>query len=195
MISGVARAIDTGRTDMSGRGIALAARPPKRLVGALAIASTVLVALAGIGCGSSSKSSTTTAATTTAATTTTATTTTAAALSKPQFLAQANAICTQGNQRIGPAGQALGNHPSTAQIAAFATGTFVPNIQGQIDALRALAAPAADKAAVKTMLDVAQANLNRIKIDPLLLAGSTPPFAEFGKLAHPYGLTACAPSG
>jgi hypothetical protein len=186
MISRVAGAIDTGRADMSSRGIALAPGPPRRLVGATAIASSLLVALAGIGCGSSSKSSTTT---------TTTATTTATGLSKPQFLAQANAICTQGNQRIGPAGQALGSHPSTAQIAAFATGTFVPNIQGQIDAIRALAAPAADKAVVKTMLDVAQANLNRIKSDPLLLADNTPPFAEFGKLAQPYGLTACAPSG
>lgn len=150
---------------------------PSRLAHAVAIAATLLVVLAGLGCGSSGKGSTTA---------------TVAALSKPQFLAQANAICTQGNQTIAPAGQALGNHPSKAQIVAFATRTFVPSIQSQIDAIRALGAPAADSAIVKTMLDVAQANLNRVKINPSLLAGPTPPFKEFAKLAHPYGLTACA---
>jgi hypothetical protein len=151
----------------------------RRLAGSIAIAAALLVALGAYGCGGSS-------------TTTTTTTSTVAALSKPQFLAQANAICSQGNQQLGPAVQALGTHPSRAQITAYATGTFVPSIQSQIDAIRALAAPAADRAAVKTMLDVAQANLNRVKSDPLLLAGNSPPFAEFAKLAHPYGLTACA---
>ena len=155
----------------------LAPIPPRRLTTAIAVAAPLLIALAGMGCGSSSKSSSTA---------------TVAALSKPQFLVQANAICTQGNQRLGPVGQALGTHPSKAQITAFVTGTFAPSIQSQIDGIRALAAPAADKAAVKTMLDVAQANLNRVKSNPLLLAGSNPPFAEFAKLAHPYGLTACA---
>ncbi|MFI4977773.1 MAG: hypothetical protein ACHQC8_03715 [Solirubrobacterales bacterium] len=154
----------------------LAPVPPDRLAGSIAIATTLLVALGAVGCGSSS----------------TTTTATVAALSKPQFLAEANAICTQGNQRIGPPRRALGNHPSKAQIIAYVTGTFVPSIQSQIDGIRALAAPAADKAAVKTMLDVAQANLNRVKSNPLLLAGNSPPFVEFAKLAHPYGLTACA---
>jgi hypothetical protein len=146
-----------------------------RLAGSIAIVAALSVALGAVGCGSSSSTSPT-----------------VAALSKPQFVAQANAICTHGNQQLGPAGQALGNHPSKAQITAYVTGTFVPNVQSQIDALRALAAPAADTAAVKTMLDVAQANLNRVKSNPLLLAGNSPPFAEFAKLAHPYGLTACA---
>ncbi len=164
---------------MAGRQTRLAPVLPGRLARSIAIAATLLVALGAVGCGSSSS---------------TTTTATVAALSKPQFLAEANAICTQGNQRIGPPGQALGNHPSKAQITAYVTGTFAPSIQSQIDGIRALAAPAMDKAAVKTMLDVAQANLNRVKSDPLLLAGNSPPFAEFAKLAHPYGLTACAPN-
>jgi hypothetical protein len=169
--------IDTRRKPMPSRRTRPAPFPPSKLSGSAAIAASILVALVGLGCGSSSKSSTTA---------------TVAALSKPQFLAQANAICTQGNQALGPAGQALGNRPSKAQITAYVTGAFVPSVQSQIDGIRALAAPAADKAAVKTMLDIAQADLNRVKNDPSLLAGNSPPFAEFAKLAHPYGLTACA---
>jgi hypothetical protein len=147
---------------------------PSRRAAAIAIAVTVAVGLSVAGCGGSSTSST------------------ATALSKPQFLAQGNAICAQGNQRLGAAQKALGNRPSQAQIAAYVTGTFVPSIQSQIDGIRALGAPSGEQATVKTMLDIAQTDLNRVKGNPALLAGGSPPFADFAKLAHPYGLTACA---
>jgi hypothetical protein len=57
---------------------------------------------------------------------------------------------------------------------AYVTTAFAPSIQSQIDGIRALAAPTADKAAVKTMLDIAQANLNRVRSDPSLLAKERP---------------------
>jgi hypothetical protein len=41
------------------------------------------------------------------------------------------------------------------------------------------------------MLATAQTDLHQIKSNPLTLTEKT--FANFGKLAHPYGLTACAP--
>jgi hypothetical protein len=40
---------------------------------------------------------------------------------------------------------------------------------------------------------VAQMDLNKIKSNPALLASGAG-FAEFAKLAHPYGPTACAPN-
>jgi hypothetical protein len=149
------------------------ARLPRKLTGANAVAATLVLALVSAGCGSSSKSSTT------------------AALSKPQFLAQGNAICGRGNQSFGAADKALGNQPSKAQITTFVTRTFAPDIQSQIDGLRALGAPSGDQAAVSNMLDVAQTDLNKIKSNPALLASGAG-FAEFAHLAHPYGLTACA---
>jgi hypothetical protein len=147
---------------------------PGGLIRVIAIAAVVVVALVVAGCGSSSKKAT---------------------LSKPQFLARGNAICAQGNQRVVAAEKSLGSHPSQAQITAFATSTFVPDIQSQIDGIRALAAPSAEQASVAKMLDVAQTELDQVKSNPALLAGSSPPFANFAKLAHPYGLTACAPQG
>jgi hypothetical protein len=42
------------------------------------------------------------------------------------------------------------------------------------------------------MLDVAQTDLNQVKSDPEMLDEKT--FTNFAKLAHPYGLTACAPN-
>ena len=151
------------------------APPPRKLIGVIAVAAMLVLGLTAPGCGSSSKSSTT------------------PTLSKSQFLAQGNAICAQGNQRLSAADKALGNQPTTAQITAFVTSAFAPDIQSQIDGLRGLSAPSGEQATISNMLGVAQTDLNKIKSNPALLASGAG-FAEFAHLAHPYGLTACAPS-
>jgi hypothetical protein len=147
----------------------------RKLARVIAVAATLALGPIAVGCGSSSKTST------------------AAALSKTQFLAEGNAICARGDQRLAAADKALGNQPSRAQITTFVTSPFAPDIQSEIDGLRSLGAPAADQAAVSKMLDAAQTDLNKIKSNPTLLAGGAG-FAEFAQLAHPYGLTACAPT-
>jgi hypothetical protein len=152
---------------------------PSRQIGVVALVTTLALGLIVGGCGSSSKSPTNKSTTT-------------AALSRSQFLAQGNAICARGNQSLGAADKALGNQPSKAQITRFVASTFAPVIQSQIDGLRALGAPSSDRAAVSNMLDTAQTDLNKIKGDPALLASGAG-FTEFARLAHPYGLTACAP--
>ena len=42
------------------------------------------------------------------------------------------------------------------------------------------------------MLRLVQADLNKLKSNPTLVA--TDIFGDFAKVAHPYGLTACAPT-
>jgi hypothetical protein len=155
-----------------------ASRPGRPAV-VWAVAATLMVGLAVVGCGSSNSS----------------TTTSTAALSKPAFLAKGNAICTQGNQKLQAAQQqVLGKgKPSTAQLTSFVQSQFAPIIQGQINALRALGAPSGDEAKVAAMLSSAQQGLNTVKSNPGVLAGgAADSFANFRKLAHPYGLTACA---
>jgi hypothetical protein len=153
---------------------------PSRLTGVIAVLTTLVVGLVAVGCGSSSSTKT--------------------ALSKPQFLAQGNAICAQGNQRLAAAQKGLektvGNQrPSPAQITAYVKSTFAPEIQGQINRIRALAAPSGEQATVRHMLDVAQADLNQVLSNRALLTGNSNPFANFANLAHAYGLTACATNG
>jgi len=137
----------------------------------MAIAATLIVGTAA-GCGSSSSST--------------------PAITKAAFLAKGNAICTQGNATLSAAAAKLGKNPSRAQIVAFVKSTEIPSIQAQIDAIRALGAPSADKATVTNFISLAQADLNRVKSNPLLIASNISPFADFSKVAHPYGLTACA---
>jgi hypothetical protein len=138
----------------------------------VAIAATLIVGLGAAGCGSSSKST--------------------PAITKPAFLAKANAICTRGNAQNSAVVARLGKSPTPAQVAASVKSATVPAIQAQINAVRALGAPSGDKAKVTHMLNLAQADLNKVKSNPALLQGNSSPFADFAKIAHPYGLTACA---
>lgn len=145
-------------------------RPPRSLRAVVAVAAILAVAVGVTGCGSSSKP----------------------ALTKAEFLTKGNAICAAGNKTLESAQRALGEHPSNTQITTYVTGTFVPSVQGQIDAIRALGAPSGEQATVTHMLDVAQEDLNKVKSNPALLGSGANPFANFAALAHPYGLTECA---
>jgi hypothetical protein len=146
-------------------------------LGRLAVAMAVLAiaAMAAAGCGSSSKSKTTTAP----------------AITKAAFVSKANAICTKGNKATNAAGAKLGKNPTKAQLTAYAKTVAVPSIQLQITSVKALGAPSGDEATVKKMLTLAQADLNKLKSNPALLNGKTDAFADFAKIAHPYGLKAC----
>ncbi len=136
---------------------------------------TLAGALLAAGCGSSGSD-----------------TSTSAALSKADFVAQANAICSKGNKATDAAGAQLHHGMSGAQIAAVVNKSFVPAVQVEIDGIRALGAPAGDESTVSSMLDLAQADLDEVKADPSLI-GDSNQFADFAKVAHPYGLTSCAP--
>lgn len=146
----------------------------------MALAAMLIVGLAVAGCGGSSDSS--------------SSTTSAATLSKAQFLSQANAICAKGNKELNAAGAKLGKNSSQADFTRYVTGTAIPGIQSQIDGITALGAPSGDQATVTSMLNLAQQDLDKIKANPDLLAGNVDQFANFAKVAHPYGLTACAPN-
>jgi uncharacterized protein HemX len=153
---------------------------PSRLA-AMAIIAVLILGFAAAGCGSSSSSSKTTSSTATTA------------LTKAQFVARANAICSTGNNQIAAADAKLSKNPTKAQITAVVKTTTAPSIQAQINGIRALGAPSGDKATVTNMLNLAQADLNKVKSNPASLAtGGASPFADFAKVAHPYGLTACA---
>jgi hypothetical protein len=144
----------------------------------------VLVAAGVAGCGSSSGSSSSSSAAATSA----------ATISKSVFLAKANAICVKGNAQSKAARAKLGASPSEEQIVSFVRGTEVPAVQAQIDQIRALGAPAGDQATVKKMLDLAQQAVGRVKVVPTILTTGEDVFAPFAAIAHPYGLTSCAPS-
>jgi hypothetical protein len=118
------------------------------------------------------------------------------ALTKVEFISQADAICAEGDREIDQAGrEAFGDQrPSEQEIEQFATDTVAPNIQNQIDGIRALTPPEGDEQQVAEILDAAQNGIDEIEQDPSLLnqgpdAGGA--FTEANNLATEYGLTDC----
>jgi hypothetical protein len=164
-------------TATAGRGHSSSPRPGR----AVACVALLFAGLLVAGCGSSSSG--------------TATSTAAAKppLTKAQFLAQGNAICTQGNKNLEGPEKALGTSPTEAQVVTFLKGPFKSEVQRQIDAIRALKAPTEDQAKVKHIFDLAQNELDHVTSDPkAFISASVSPFKEFETAAHAYGLTVCA---
>jgi hypothetical protein len=117
-------------------------------------------------------------------------------LSKKEFIKQADAICAKGDDKIDrQASRTFGNQePTEQEIEQFGAATVAPNIQQQIDDLRALTPPNGDEEDVAQILDAAQNGIDEIEQDPSLLnqgsdAGGA--FTEANRLAESYGLDDC----
>ena len=152
-----------------------------------AVAVAAIAALAIAGCGGGSSSSTTGASGTSGAQ--------GAALSKSEFLAKGNAVCAKGNQALNAAGNKAfsSGQPTQADEEKFVTDTVIPNIQAQIDGIKALPPPSGDEDQVNAIVAAAQSALDKGKQDPSLLTGQSgsDPFTQANKLADAYGLTKC----
>ena len=121
-----------------------------------------------------------------------------APLTKQEFAQQANQICADGNEEIDEGAQATFSEgrPAPEDQEAFFTDTVIPNVQSQIDDIRALTPPEGDEEEVAAIVDSAQSAVDEIEADPAALAdieegGSSDPFAEANKLAEDYGLEEC----
>lgn len=117
-----------------------------------------------------------------------------ASLSKADFVTQANAVCKTANQELDQAGQALGQNPTPEELDSFVTDNVTPTIQTELDAIRALGAPAGDEQTVNAILAAADSGLQRLQADPSLLTTGDP-FGEANQLADDYGLTVCGTGG
>ena len=148
-----------------------------------------LGALAVAGCGGDDDTTTDTTGATGA------TGVSGTALTQDEWVKQADAICAAGDKEINAAGQeAFGNgQPSQDEIEQFANDTLIPNVQSQLDAIRALTPPEEIADEVSSFLDDANAALDEIRDDPSLVAasGADDPFADVNAQAREFGLTEC----
>src|SRR4051794_12057334 len=129
----------------------------------VATAAAVAVALVAGGCGDDSRSTTKTTSS-----------------ARADFLKRANAICARGAGKIKAANQQAfgGRQASPAEIRAFVSRTLLPDVQAQVDQIRALPAPSGDSAAVKKILDTAQKDIDTGKSDPALFLHNAPVFQD-----------------
>jgi hypothetical protein len=155
---------------------------------AIALAGAAIV-LAVAGCGGGSKSTSTSAAASTASAS--ATTSAPAGISKTEFVAKANAICNATNGPLAATALKLASHPSPTEAAHIIAGTFIPEIQGQLGQIKALGTPVGGQATIATMDRLLAGDIAKIAKNPALAGPAV--FHDFAKVAHGYGLTACAP--
>jgi hypothetical protein len=153
----------------------------------IALAGAALV-LAAAGCGGGSKSST---SGTTAAKTSTSAPASTPTLTKAQFVAKANAICNATNGGLTATALRLASHPSPAEAMKIIHGTFIPQIKAQFGQVAALGVPAGGQATIARMDRLLVGDVAKIEKDPALAGPAA--FHDFAKVAHGYGLTACAP--
>jgi len=120
---------------------------------------------------------------------------TEAALSKPAYVKQANAICKKAADKINTAGsQQFGNkQPTEAELAKFVNDTAVPAFDDELSQLRDLPPPSGDEDTVNAIYDAAQDGADALKENPSILLENNPAaFQEANKLAKDYGLDVCA---
>ncbi len=151
----------------------------RRVICGLPLTAALIVGVGLSGCGSSS-------------TTNTATTPT---ITKADFIAKSNAICAKGNKEQ-QAGFAVygkkhslkpNQEPTKAQETELVNSVFVPNVQSQIDAVKALGVPSGEEQQVNSALEASQQALNKVKAKPELAFAKTSPFAAAGKQLHALG--------
>ena len=122
----------------------------------------------------------------------------APALTKPEFIVEADRICRSGDSQIEAVGDDLyfdaprGQRPKPAEVRRFALNIVVPRIESEIAAIEALGAPPGDEAEVEAILDATAAGVREIRADPEGLADGPPDgLRRAGDLAGRYGSREC----
>ena len=125
------------------------------------------------------------------------------AISKQEFVAQANQICTTGNLQLErraeqffsslelPKGQ---EEPGPAEEERFGTEVVIPGIQRQVDQVDALGRPEGDEEVIDEIVDKANRGLDQMRSDPSLAASEepVPVLDDAGNQLGEYGATECA---
>ena len=110
---------------------------------------------------------------------------------KAEYVTKANAICNATNGPLAATAVKLASHPSPVEAAHIIAGSFIPQIKSQLSQIQAIGTPAGDQPAIATMDRLLAGDIIRIEKDPALAGPAA--FDDFAKVAHGYGLTACAP--
>jgi hypothetical protein len=157
----------------------------RRMTCGLALMAALIVGVCVAGCGSSNSTSTETTA----------------AISKVEFVAKGNAVCVKGEKaqeaEINAYVKKNGlekQKPTKAQNVEIVETILAPNIQSQINGVKALGAPSGEEQQVSSALELSQQTLEKIEANPELAFGKKNTFAAAGKQLHALGLKKCAPN-
>lgn len=117
------------------------------------------------------------------------------ALTKAEFVKQANAICKEAEQeRLNEVKRVIAtvDPDGTKQERDKAVqDVFVDPYEGAAEEIESLGAPSGDGAKIEALTDAMKASLRKVEKNPRLVGRSNIQFAESNKLANDYGLTNC----
>jgi hypothetical protein len=140
------------------------------------LAGVVVLAMLAAGCGSDSDGETT-------------------ALTKKQFISQANAICIKHNKKTANAydGFFRRKKPASAsEVTQFANRVYYANLERRVQELEELVPPAADEDEVAALIETQKKGIEKAKAEKAVPFQST--FAAFqkaNKRAEKYGVAYC----
>ena len=111
---------------------------------------------------------------------------------KAEFVKQASKICDEANKEITAAGEKLGPDATDAEVEELISGTFVPNVRGQVSDIRDLGFPEGDEEKLGAIFDQADQILDDIEADPAKAVAGDDPFTPINPDLEAYGLDACS---
>jgi hypothetical protein len=115
------------------------------------------------------------------------------AISKAEFIAQANQICRAGSAEL--ARVSLDPDTSPEELQQIVVATVIPNIRKQVADIRALGFPAGEEAKLDGVFDQVEQILDQARANPAgMLDESTDEFAEVNQQLTAYGLDTCGES-
>ncbi|MGD9572186.1 MAG: hypothetical protein AB7V62_09895 [Thermoleophilia bacterium] len=112
-------------------------------------------------------------------------------LTREEYLAQGNAICAAGNERIEEIAAGLTGPPS-GQEAVDIVNAVADDISGQVDEIAALDPPEELQADADALVAAARTGLEELRADPESLFGEESPLTPVNQMAAEMGLTTCA---
>ena len=113
------------------------------------------------------------------------------ALTKAEFIKQADAICAASEAKLDKLGADISENTSMEEIQTFLEKKAIPEMDAMVGKIRELEPPKADAEQVDTLLDAVEAEIAKVKKNPMAIMGDNS-FEAANKLAADYGLKTCS---
>ena len=124
----------------------------------------------------------------------------AAALTKAEFIKQADAICKDGEEQLEDEGNEFAEendidteNATDEQKEEVIVDVIGPALHKQGEELAGLGAPEGEEESIEAIVDALESGADEIESDPAILieGKENPPLEEASELASDYGLTEC----
>jgi hypothetical protein len=123
---------------------------------------------------------------------------TSAALTKAEFIKQADAICVKGDKALASEVEEFAedndvdtSKPTEAQQEEVIAEVVAAGTRRQVEEIADLEAPSGDEEKIEAMVESVETGTEELEDQPELLLEEKNPLEEGSKLARDYGLTEC----